>query len=334
VFASNVIETGETDATSRPTAEQIETRHLEGDLTSVVGVIEHGGDVHVAGAVREGAVIRAAGDVVVEGPIESTIHANGNVSTPAAITHTGRHCILAGGSVTAHHVNNAIIQAKRDVVVDAEIVASRISCRGALNIAQGSIVASHVSAVGGVRCTSAGTDSQNRVTLEIGTDAELAKLYHETWHEIEKRLAHVKRVRTTIEPLMQNAKRLTSEQKEKATELLYDADTTEAEANEMVAKLTTGFEALMHDAKWELHVATRLAPGVTIRFPGVETTIRIPMNGPLTITGHWQALRPSIMCRMGNKGEIPLETRPVEDDGLVKLKNVLQRRAQPSAHAA
>ncbi len=334
MFASEVIETGEPNAHPREAGDKTDARHIQGELTSIAGVIEHDGDVHVSGAVREGAGIRAGGNVTVDGPIESTIHAKGDVTTTAAITNTGRHCIVAGGSVRSHHVNTGIIQAKGDVVVGAEIISSRISCRGMLDISDGSIVASHISAIGGVRCASVGTDSQSRVTLEIGVDTELGKLYHETWHEIEKRQTHVKRVRNTIEPLMQNAKRLTNEQKEKATELLYDADTTEAEANEMLAKLTQGYEALMRDGRWELHVATRLAPGVTIRFPGIETTIRVPMTGPLTITANWQASRPAVLCRIGNKNEIPLETRPIEDDGLIKLKHAMQRRARPGAQAA
>ena len=334
MFASNVIETGEPSASPREAGDKTVPRQIQGELTSVAGVIEHDGDVHVNGPVREGAGIRAGGSVIVDGPIESTIHAKGDVTTTAAITNTGRHCIVAGGSVRSHHINTGIVQAKGDVVVGAEIISSRINCRGALDISAGSIVASHISAVGGVRCASVGTDSQNRVTLEIGVDAELGKLYHETWQEIEKRQTHVKRVRTTIEPLMQNAKRLTNEQKEKATELLYDADTTEAEANDMLARLTAGYEALMRDGKWELHVSTRLAPGVTIRFPGIETTVRVPMTGPLTITANWQASRPAILCRMGNKNEIPMETRPIEDDGIIKLKHALQRRTRPNAQAA
>jgi hypothetical protein len=188
-----------------------------------------------------------------------------------------------------------------------------------------------VQAFRGVECATLGSDAQSKVTLEVGIDAELGKLYAELWPEIEKRHKHVQRVRTTIAPLMQNAKRLTVEQKERATELLFDAETTEAEANEMLDRLKARYARLVSEGRWDVVVTGRLCPGVTIRFPGIETTTRMLMKGPVTISGNWQSARPTITCRLADGKVGALESRPTQDENLLRLRAALQRLEKPAA---
>lgn len=275
-----------------------------------------GGSLYVGGNLETSAV---ADDIVVGGAIRS-----GPIVLGAGKTITLR----AAGDLSADRLDHVTVLARGDVRVK-DITHSTVTCGGRLIAPQGDIHASTLLVTGNIECRSIGSEDHTRSVIEIGADPELRRLISELLPQIEQRREHVAKVLRIIHPLLNDAKRLTREQKERCTELLYDSETTEAEANAMLRRLTERYGRLQAIAGRVLTVHEMIHPGVTIRFAGVETTLRMGLRGPLVIRATTERMTPAIVCRYQKSSQdIPLETRPLPDDPLLTLRQYLNHEAR------
>jgi len=101
--------------------------------------------------------------------------------------------------------------------------------------------------------------------------------------EIEARRRKAAKVRDVVEPLLANQKHLNGHQKEKATELLYQAYELEDSVKKMIDELRELYEEAKEKAVPEIKVQGIAYNGVEIHFPKVATTLKDPVKGPLKI---------------------------------------------------
>ncbi|OZI68932.1 DUF342 domain-containing protein [Bordetella genomosp. 1] len=108
------------------------------------GNINFDGTLRVRGDIVSGMEVRVSGDVVVNGTIEAAlVHAGGNVSvnggiiglaeiakdvrpTPGAAPSIRTAQITAGGSVKARFIENALVNADKNIAAEREVRASRV----------------------------------------------------------------------------------------------------------------------------------------------------------------------------------------------------------------
>jgi hypothetical protein len=170
-----------------------------------------------------------------------------------------------------------------------------------------------------------GNASLVRTLVELGIDDRVRQLALQHMPVIEQKRKQVIKVRTLIEPLMKNIKQLNAQQKEKATELLYDAEQTQTEADDLLQTLKNALAQSSARTREELQVQQMLYPGVTVRFSGLETTIRSPIKGPARIACIEQLGVRRIVLYLGTSSTPhPLEMRPVTDDPMLLLRKALQ----------
>jgi uncharacterized protein (DUF342 family) len=140
-----------------------------------------------------------------------------------------------------------------------------------------------------------GSEGGVKTLLDVGFDAALKQLCMETAPEITLRRRKAEKVRQAVTPLLQNMRFLNPEQKEKATELLYQVEELEDSVQEMIQQLRKKYEETLQSAVQEVQIAGTIYNGVTIRFPRVQTTITEPLAGPLKIVpreihGLWRVM--------------------------------------------
>jgi hypothetical protein len=81
-------------------------------------------------------------------------------------------------------------------------------------------------------------------------------------------------------------KHLTAQQREKTTELLYNAEEMEAATELMVSDMEKQTELLRVSECAEVVVTDVSHPGVTVRFPGIQTVLQVALKGPFTLVPH------------------------------------------------
>jgi hypothetical protein len=186
--------------------------------------------------------------------------------------------------------------------------------------------------LGVVACAVLGSPSEAPTLVEAGIDQVLRNIASEVLPGLEGEIAKVKKVRDTVEPLLRNQKALTAPQKERATELLYEARERDEQITQTLVKLRHDLEEASARAQAEVAVTDVLHAGVTIRFPGLETTIRSPLKGPLRIVP--QQLggeRCIVLLEEGSERSHPLDTLKFADGGVDALRRALSSHSTAKA---
>lgn len=303
-------------------------RRIEGSIDLSVGDVSCGADLWVGGNVLDGREVRAPGSIHVRGVIQaSLVVAGGALRADGGISGRDKGCCRAGGELHARYVTNATAESAADMVVRAEVLNSRIICGGELIAENAALVASHLSAVGGISCRSAGTHAGVKTVLDAGVDAVLEREARAAVLEIESNLARSAQIRQVIAPLMRNQKSLTPAQREKATELLFEADELQRHGADLVEEIRRRFHALAVKARAEIRVAQILHPGTVVRLGDLQVTIDTPFTGPLRLLARSIGLDRWIAVVDDAGGEVDLPARAVDGSSAELLRQLLQAAA-------
>ena len=257
---------------------------LSEDIDGSTGPVTYEGQLTIHRNILDLAVVTAAGNITVHGTIEAAeVHAGGELHVHHGICGKEKGHITAQGRITARFVTNARIAAGGDILISNEVVNSHLTCGSVLKVEQGTILAGHAVALGGITCHTAGSDVGVKTILEAGLAPERYTAIRNTitTAELTRQKAH--EIRSAVEPLLARAKTLTAAQKEKATELLYSADEAEARANDALLALEHTKTSLQTSMNTKICVASLLHPGVIVRYPVAEGLVTMPMRGPLEI---------------------------------------------------
>lgn len=174
---------------------------VKGDVGIETGNIKFNGDVIVHGGVHDGAVIDAAGNVVIHGLIEDCdIRAGKDLFLLSGVKGNEKTIIDCRGSVTAQFVEYAIITCGGDISADY-FFKSKVSCDGhiELNGNNASIIGGYVSAVQGIEVNDIGNSFGTNTNVAVGVDVELAAEYEILAKKIQAISSNVLKIKKGIE---------------------------------------------------------------------------------------------------------------------------------------
>lgn len=280
------------------------TLQIPGNVDFSTGNIDTPGDVVIGQNVQDLFKVKAGGSIRVGGIVEAAeLEAAHDIIIAGGFSAKEKGRCRAGGDLKVRYIVNAHAEVAGDIDVRAEISSSRVICMGKLSVDHGPILSGHLTINGGVTCHDLGNDSETKVLVEVGISESARQGCDAGLPEIEARLRKAQQVRQVVEPLMQNQKRLTSKQKEQATELLYQASEIEDEVRGKLLEILKQQKAGEATAKAEVRVTHLLKPGAIIRVPNYETTIRRAVHGPIRVMARkigadWQ------MVAMADRGAI------------------------------
>lgn len=174
---------------------------VQGDVGIETGNIKFNGDVIVHGGVHDGAVIDAAGNVIIHGLIEDCdIRAGKDLFLLSGVKGNEKTVIDCKGSITAQFVEYAIITCSGNITADY-FFKSKISCDGhiELNGNNASIIGGYVSAVQGVEVNDIGNSFGTITNVSVGVDVERAAEYEMLAKKIMAINANVQKIKKGIE---------------------------------------------------------------------------------------------------------------------------------------
>jgi hypothetical protein len=161
------------------------------DVERQTGPVDFAGEVHIRAAVRSGAVIRARGDIVIEGAVEDACveSTGGNICLKHGVAARHRGLIRAKGNVETGFAENATIQAGGDIVVKVGTMQCNLSAGRAiiLNHARGQLIGGVSVAGSYIEAKAIGASGGTRTELIVGLgydamlklaelDAQIARL--------------------------------------------------------------------------------------------------------------------------------------------------------------
>jgi hypothetical protein len=257
---------------------------IAGDVDFSVGNVDFPGDVVVRGNVLDLFKLYGGGSIEVGGAIEAAeVRAAKDLRVAGSIVAKDRGSICAGGNVHAKFVTNARVEAAGDVEVQATIANSTVVAAGRVAVPQGSIVAGKTAAAAGVVCKTLGSAAGVMTVVEVGVDDLFRRELPRVLAAIEAQRQKARKIEQTVQPLLANQKKLTPAQKEKATELLFEAQEMTQAAERQVKALKERYATITSKSRPEVEVADTLHQGVVLRFPGLQTRIMTAFKGPLRV---------------------------------------------------
>ena len=307
---------------------------IPGDVDFKTGNIEYARDICIRGTIQDLFKVVCGGTIRVVRDVEAAeVRAAVDLLVTGGISGKEKGHCFAGHDVQARYIRNANVEAGNDVIAVNEISQSRVICGGRVRLDRGSIMAGHITAAAGVTCHTLGCPSDSRTIIEAGVDEALRRLASEHAPKIDADIKQIEKIRQTVEPLMRHQKGLSAEQKEKATELLYNAAEVEERNQAAINMLRAAQAAAAARCREEILVSGRVEEGVTVRFCGVEADLPPGTRGPLRIVPRMvNGVRQIVVVsQRGSSAGYGLETRPLTDPVMEALEHVLASKAQAAA---
>lgn len=174
---------------------------VNGDVGIDTGNIKFNGDVIIHGGVRDGAVIDAAGNVIIDGLIEDCeIRSGKDLFLLSGVKGNEKTVINCGGSLTAQFVEFAVISCSGNITADY-FFKSKINCDGRieLNGNNASIIGGYVSAVQGIEANDIGNSFGTITNISVGIDLERTAAFEMLAKKIEAINSNVLKIKKGIE---------------------------------------------------------------------------------------------------------------------------------------
>lgn len=272
---------------------QLEVRQVlafDSEVTRQTGPIDFPGEIHVRAAVRSGAVIRAGGDIVVDGAVEdvSIESTGGNICLRHGVAGRHRGLIRAKGNVETAFAENANIQAGGDIVVKVGALKSNLSAGRAiiLNHSRGQLIGGVAVAGSYIEAKRIGTGGGTLTELIVGLGFEtMLKLA-----EIDTEISRLLSCRDAASDLANRIKRSVGDpMKLPASELERYKELRRVElAVELKVQLMgkTRRELLSASAKTqggEVRILVAALPNVVINIGDVSVHLKDPLDACVLI---------------------------------------------------
>lgn len=198
------------------------------------GNIDFDGTVNIKGDVMEGIKIFATGDVIITGMTEGAeIQAEGNILIQKGVIGRGKlhedngqlghgaAVLKSGGSIEARFIENAQVEAAKDITVSELISHSHVSARNMVKVGKKGSKKAHIRggrvlATVSVEAQIIGSPANIKTDIEVGNDPGLRERLNETTHKLMDAEGEYQKLSTLVS-------RLRNEKDAKSKSLLIKA---------------------------------------------------------------------------------------------------------------
>lgn len=139
---------------------------VPGDLDVSVGNIEHNGAVLIRGKIAEQLVLRAKGDITIEGNVETaTVVCGGDLTVKGGILRESK--IVVSGALRTRFIERSQVQVEQHLFVVEDILFSEVEVGGNVEVQSG-VVGGKVHAAGYLRAAYLGKRLGTATAVEVG----------------------------------------------------------------------------------------------------------------------------------------------------------------------
>lgn len=276
---------------------------VAGDIDFSTGNIDFAGSVAVAGAIRPGFVVRAKNDLRVAKLIEGAeIGCGGDLFATGGMVGQGRGTLTVGHDARLPYLDSVKGLIGGDLIVEREINDCRLIVGNDLRCPNGAILGGEVVVTGSLIVKVLGSQGWSPTTVMLGDVPLLRANRRKLAKAVEVIKCQIANFAEQERVIRLNP-RLSHNDKEKLTELGFEAGEQERELGACTAELAEADDAIRSRRKLDVHIAGTIYPKVTLRIG--QTTVRFTevVSGPLWIC--WDATR-QLVYRTGSGTVQPL----------------------------
>ncbi len=202
------------------------------DVDYKTGNLDFDGNIVVKGIVKAGFSIKCANLTIkqIEG---AEIDLSGDLNVTAGIVDA--HLIKVQGNIQAKYMNNSIIKAFGDVIIQKEIIDSKLLLSGACINETGHIISSYISAKQGVSAGSIGTEVSLHSTIKAGHDEHVEFFLKQSDTQLNKNTETIKSIQNELNTLADENHELNI----KISELAFIQDRSQVKLRDIQKNLKT-----------------------------------------------------------------------------------------------
>ncbi|MGR3301373.1 MAG: FapA family protein [Candidatus Scalindua sp.] len=255
---------------------------VEEDVDITTGNIAHTGTVVVNRDVLSGAKIEAEGNIEVHGTIENAeIRTKADLIAHGGIRQAEGHKIVAEGSIQAKFIDGGDIQAKKDIVIEKEIVNCHIRTLGAVIIPRGNIVGGEIIALKGIYAGYTGSKTYVPTMLVAGDDFSVRFKISMRKKKIERAERELKQLRNFATAQMADQKRDFTTSTEEHSRTLLRISELEQERKILIDEVKDIKAQTLSNGKRLVNVGVTIFPKTVISLGDEILTVEEETDGPV-----------------------------------------------------
>lgn len=249
------------------------------DVDNSVGNIDYPGNVSVKGNVKSGFVIRAEGDIVVEGVVEGAeLYAGGKIIVKRGIHGMGKGLLSAKGNIVIKFIESATVKAGGYVETES-IIQSRVSASTEINVSggKGFIMGGTVRACSKVSARTFGSEMGTSTMVEVGMEPEKLERFtalQQTAKEISKKIEAIRPVLITYSEKLKAGVQLSPEKIEFTRKQVIELKSLQAQLRPINEELNSLRMEFISAGRAKVDVQNVIYPGVTIKISELSLTTK------------------------------------------------------------
>ncbi len=255
---------------------------VEEDVDITTGNISHTGTVVVNRDVLSGAKIEADGNIEVHGTIENAeIRTKGDLTAQGGIRQAEGHKIVAEGGIQAKFIDGGDIQAKKDIVIEKEIINCNIRTLGAVIIPRGNIVGGEIIALKGIYAGCTGSQTYVPTMLVAGDDFSVRYKISIRKKKIERSKTERKQLRNFAAAHMSDEKKDYATSHDEHKKILLKISGLERELKSVIDEVKEIEAQTLSNGKRLVNVGVTLFPKTVICLGDEMLTVEKETDGPI-----------------------------------------------------
>lgn len=162
---------------------------IKGDAGIESGNLEYEGTIRVSGNVERGTEIKAGGDLIVDGVVESgRLSIRGNLVVGTGVNTARDGTLHVHGSLESPYIENSVVMVDGPLLVERAILGSHIVCHDMVNVKEesGTISGSEIVSYGSIISGQIGNKSGARSILFTGLHYRNTKNWEKTKKVLER----------------------------------------------------------------------------------------------------------------------------------------------------
>jgi uncharacterized protein len=257
---------------------------IAGNIDFETGNVEAASDVLIRGSVKDLFIVRSKANISVQGMVEAAyLFAEGDITIVGGVKGREKALLEAQGNISAKFLNFVFLQAGGNVEICKEAIDSIIICNGWLDISNGSVIGGQSFGLKGGEIKSLGSPAGVKTIVGVGLNPLDYRKILEMEVAVKKEGEIVQKIRSSVEPLLKQLKRLTPDQREKATELMFRAETMDQEIKKKEDERARLLGTLPPCTEVELRVTGKILPNSQIHVCDKFATIHEEIKGPVKL---------------------------------------------------
>lgn len=253
------------------------------DVDNSIGNITYAGNVLVKGNVKSGFVIKADGDIVVEGVVEGAqLYAGGQIIVKRGIHGMGKGVLSAKGNIIIKFIEAAVVKSGGYIETES-IIQSRVSAHTEITVdgKKGFIMGGMVRACNKISAKTIGSTMGTVTVVEVGSEPEKMERFVELQKEskeISKKIEMIRPVLINYTEKLKAGIKLPYDKVEfmkKQVVALKTLQTQLAPINQEINTLRIEF---ISSNRAKVMVKNIIYPGVTVKISDSAVTIKEARN--------------------------------------------------------